>query len=130
MPSANKLPHSKFCTRPPGRSWRLATDHSGMSPHTHFQPGTTIVEVHGAVDTCNAEPLSNYVDHLASPGRSLILDLRRVDFFGRDGLRALGGIAEKSQRTGLRCALVTIQAVDNRAWSRPHHVTPPKDTRC
>lgn len=158
MPSANQLSHSKFCTRAPARSWRIASDHSGMSLRTHFQPGTTIVQVHGAVDAGNAERLSDYVDDLASPGRSLILDFRGVGFFSDDGLRALVRVGEKSQRTGVRWALVTSQAVERllpitdsnyrlataasleealqqliphpHAWSLPHHVTSPEATRC
>lgn len=113
MASANTLFHSKFCTRPPARSWHVSTDHSGgMSVRTHFQPGTTIVQVHGAVDAYNAERLSDHLDELASPGRSLILDLRGVRFFSDDGLRALVDIAEKSQRTRVQWAVVTSPAID------------------
>ncbi len=112
MPSANKPPHSKLCTNPFTRCCRVASDHSGISLRTHFQPGTTIVQVHGAVEACNATRLSDYVDDLASAARPLILDLRGVDFFSGDGFRALVRIAEKSHRTGMRWALVTGDAVD------------------
>jgi anti-anti-sigma factor len=141
-----------------GRSCRAATDHSGMSLRTHFQPGTTIVQVCGAVEACNAARLSDHIDDLASPGPPLILDLRGVDFFDGDGLRTLVGIAEKSQRAGVRWALVTSEAVDRLlrvtdsryrlpiaasveeavqrltspgpAQSLPHRVTPREVARC
>ena len=141
---------------PPARS-RVATDPSEMSLRTHFQPDITIVEVGGVVDGCNAEPLSDYVADLASPGRPLILDLYCVNFFGSEGLRAFARIAEACQHKGLRWAVATSEAVDrllhitdstyrlpttaslealqqltphNRAWSLPHRVTPPEGTRC
>jgi anti-anti-sigma factor len=158
MPSAETLSHNRFCTRPPARSRRVATGHSGMSLRTHFQPSTTIVEVQVAVDGRNAERLSDHVEELASPGRSLILDLRGVAFFSRDGLRVLARIAQESHRTGGRWALVTSEAVDrllpttdsnyrlptapspeealrqltphSRAWSLPQYGTPAENTRC
>ena len=83
-----------------------------MSLRTHFQPDITIVEVHGAVDACNAERLSDCVDDLASRDRPLILDLWGVDFFGGEGFRALVRIAEKFERTKVRWALATSEAVD------------------
>jgi anti-anti-sigma factor len=94
---------------PPGR---VATDHSGMLLRTHNQADTTIVEVRGAVDACNAALLSDYADDLASVARPLILDFSDVEFFGVDGLRTLVEITEKSQQTGMRWALVTNAAVD------------------
>ena len=112
MFNINECSRTDTYARPLARSCGVATDQSGISLRTHFQPDITIVEVHGAVDDCNADRLSDYVDNLASPGRPLILDLAGVDFFGGDGLRALAGIAEKSQRTGVRWALVISEAVD------------------
>jgi anti-anti-sigma regulatory factor len=97
MPSASKLSHSKFCTRPPAGAQLACSDRS-------FRQVT-------GVDACNAERLSDYVDELASLGGPLILDLRGVGSFSDDGLRALVRIVEKSQRIAVRWALVTSQAV-------------------
>ena len=88
MSSANTLSHSKFCTRPPPHSWPVAIIPACRC--AHFQPGTTIVRVHGAVDAGNAERLSDYVDDLASPGRFLILDLRGVSFLQRRRAPGIG----------------------------------------
>jgi anti-anti-sigma factor len=94
------------------RNCSLAADHAGMSLHTHFRPGITIVEVRGAIDAYNAERLSDHIDDLATRDRPLIIDLYCVDFFGCDGFRALVKIAETCQRQGVRWALVTSRAVD------------------
>lgn len=106
------VPSRNFCIHQPPRSQCVLTDSSGMSLRTRFQPYLTTVEVCGAVDACNGQRLSEYVDDVAGPGRSLIVDLRGVNFLSYGGLSALVGIAVKSQRTGVRCALVTSQAVD------------------
>lgn len=87
-------------------------DHSGMSLHTHFQPGATIVQVRGAVEGCDARRLSDYVSEVASSSRPLILDLRRVDFFTGEGFRTLIGIAERCRLSGVRWALVSSDAID------------------
>ncbi|MGH3675232.1 MAG: STAS domain-containing protein, partial [Mycobacterium sp.] len=84
---------------------------SGMSLRTHFQPDITVVEVRGAVDACNAQRLSDYAADLASAGRRLIVDLYGVDFFGRDGVRAMVKLAEKCQQIGVRWLLVPSEAV-------------------
>lgn len=146
------------CRHPIARSCGVSNDRSGMLLRTHFQPGTTIIQVLGAIEACNAARLSGYVDDLASAGRSLILDLRGVDFCSSDGLRALVEIVEKSQRSGMPCVLVTSEAVDrllavaerdhrpptaasvedalqqvtphNHACSLAQRVTPPEVTRC
>ncbi|MGH3541176.1 MAG: STAS domain-containing protein [Mycobacterium sp.] len=158
MLNINERSRTDTDTCPLARSCHASTDHSGMSLRTHFQPGTTIVQVHGAVEACNAARLSHHVDDLASVARPLILDLRGVDFFSGDGFRALVRIAEKSQRTGMRWALVSSEAVDrllrstdsnyrlrieasveealqqltspDPAWSLPQRVTQPEVTRC
>lgn len=112
MSNINERACTDTYTRPLARSCCVVTDHSGMSLRTHFQPDLTIVEAHGAVHAGNAARLSDCVDDLASRDRPLILDLWGVDFFGGDGFRALVRIAEKCQRTGVRWALVTGEAVD------------------
>lgn len=116
MPSPTKVPPSvaarKVCLHRPPSSRCVATDQSGMSLRAHFQPYATTVQVCGAVDASNGQRLSEYVDGLANPSRGLILDLRGVNFLSDGGLSALVRIVEKSQRTGVRCALVTSQAVD------------------
>ncbi|WP_424081815.1 STAS domain-containing protein [Mycobacterium sp.] len=70
-----------------------------MSFRTHFRPDITIVEVRGAVDACNADRLSDYIDDLTSSEWPLIVDHCGVDFFGGDGFRALPRMIQKCQRT-------------------------------
>lgn len=158
MSSINKSPHSKVYKRSVSRSCRVATDHCGMSLRTHFQPGATIVQVHGAVEAANAARLSDYVDDLASTARPLILDLRLVDLFTAEGYRTLIGLADKCRRTGARWALVPSDAVDRLlqtangdhrlpvatsvadalqqltsaepAWPQPQQITARESTRC
>lgn len=72
---------------PPGR---VATDHSGMLLRTHNQADTTIVEVRGAVDACNAALLSDYADDLASVARPLIFRFLRRGIFRRRRLTHIG----------------------------------------
>ncbi|MGH3554154.1 MAG: hypothetical protein ACRDT5_16530, partial [Mycobacterium sp.] len=66
MLNINERSRTDTDTCPLARSCHASTDHSGMSLRTHFQPGTTIVQVHGAVEACNAARLSHHVDDLAS----------------------------------------------------------------
>ena len=87
MLSTNRASHTESYSRPFAHSGRVAADHSGMSLRAHFQPDITIVEVHGAIDACNADRLTDSIDGLASPGRPVIVDLGGVDFFGGDGFR-------------------------------------------
>lgn len=158
MPSLSKLSHSKVYKRPVVRNRHVASDRSGMSLRSHFQPGATIVQVRGAVEGANASRLLDYLDDVASATRPLILDLRHVDFFTGDGFRTLIRIAEQCQRSKVRWALVTSEAIDqllrttdssyrlpiapsveeamqqltsaDSAWSLPHRVTDKESTRC
>lgn len=79
MSNINERARTGTDTRPLARSCCVVTDHCGLSLRTHFQPDLTIVEVHGAVDACNADRLSDCVDDLASRDRPLIFDLWGVD---------------------------------------------------
>jgi anti-anti-sigma factor len=137
---------------------RVATNHSSMSLSAHFQLDITIVEVHGAIDACNTERLSDYVAALAGPGRALVIDLYCVNFFGAEGFRAMVRITEQCKRKSVRWALVRSDAVERllritdsnyrlptAAWlvealqrltrhdhacSPPQRITPPELTRC
>lgn len=111
MLNMNERSRPGIDTRPVTRGRSAATDHCGMSMRTHFQPDITVVEVQGAVDACNAQRLSDYAADLASAGRRLIVDLYGVDFFGRDGVRALINLAERCQQMGARWLLVSSDAV-------------------
>ena len=88
-----------------GRSLLHVAAHTFPAGHNHCR-GTW------RGHACNADRLSDHVDDLVTPNRPLIVDLWGVDFFGADGFRALVRIAEKCQRTGVRWALVTGEAVD------------------
>lgn len=111
MSSGSEHSFAKSYRRSVARRRRTTTDHLGMSMRTHFQPGTTIIQICGAIEASNANRLSNCVDDLSIAERSLILDLRGVDFFGSEGFRALLGIAEKCLRNGVQWALVAGAAV-------------------
>ncbi len=157
MSSANKPSRAESHADADARSRRAAGDHSGMSLCTRFLPGITIVEVHGGVDACNADRLSDYAGDLATPSRPQIADLCGVNFFGYDGFRALARMAEKCHRRSVRWALVASEAVGrvlritvstyrlliatslgeallrltvhNHAWSVPHRIAPAEVTR-
>lgn len=112
MSSVSEHSFANSYRRSVARRRRTTADHLGMSTRTHFQPGATIIQVCGAIEAANANRLSNYIESLAGAERTLILDLRGVDFFGSEGFRALLRIAEKSRRTGSRWAVVGSAAVD------------------
>lgn len=111
MSNARERSFAESYRRSVARRRHTTIDHLGMSMRTHFQPGATIIQVCGAVESSNANRLSNYVDDLISAERSLIIDLRCVDFFGSEGFRVLVRIAEKCQQAGVRWALVASAAV-------------------
>ena len=112
MFTVNECCHTCAYTRRLTGRCRVATDHCGMSLSAHFRPDSTIVEVHGAIDACNAERLSDDVAALAGRGRPLVLDLYCVDFSGGDGFRGLVRIAERCKGKGVRWALVPSDAVE------------------
>lgn len=89
----------------------MATGRPGISLSADVQPDITAVEVRGVLDAWGAELVSDHLNGLASPGRSLIVDLSGVDIVGGHGFQALMRFAQRCQRVGVQWALVANEAV-------------------
>jgi anti-anti-sigma factor len=77
-----------------------------------LQSSIAVVIAHGDIDASNAHNLTEYTLAQVIQFRRLILDLRRVDFFGTEGFSALHKISVNCARLGRDWAIVPGAAVN------------------
>jgi anti-anti-sigma factor len=78
---------------------------------TDWGPSGPVIAVHGELDASNANQLAHYVQRCATHSRSLILNLRGVEFFGTAGFSALHTINAHCAGTHVRWAVAPSRAV-------------------
>ncbi|WP_156685721.1 STAS domain-containing protein [Mycobacterium sp. Marseille-P9652] len=76
-----------------------------------WDPSATLITVDGELDAANADELAGYVQHSASRGRRVILDLRGLDFIGTAGFSALHRINVVCSGAQVEWAMVPSPAV-------------------
>ncbi|MGH3523330.1 MAG: STAS domain-containing protein [Mycobacterium sp.] len=84
---------------------------------------STVVTAHGELDASNAGQLADYVQRCAAHSRSLILDLRDLEFFGTEGFSTLHTINVQCAGADVLWAVLPSQAV-----SRVLRICDPDDT--
>ncbi len=68
---------------------------------------TVVVRVVGEVDMATAPTVMNSVHgYVSAPGRTLVLDLTEVTFFGSDGINVLLTLRSACRRTGAHLRVV------------------------
>jgi anti-anti-sigma factor len=72
---------------------------------------TAVISAHGEIDASNADALAEYTLAHVADCRSLVLDLRDVNFFGASGFSALHEISAGCARAGVGWALLSGAAV-------------------
>jgi anti-anti-sigma factor len=73
--------------------------------------GATVLSVTGELDASNIDHLTDCARPYVASGRSLILDLTKLDFLGAQGIRSLFAIADECRRGGIKWALVPSHSV-------------------
>jgi anti-anti-sigma factor len=91
----------------PSRPWECHTARFTAD----WGPSGPVITAHGELDASNAGQLADYVQHCATHSRSLILDLRGVEFFGTAGFSALHTINVRCAGANVCWAVVPSQAV-------------------
>ncbi|MGW1054630.1 STAS domain-containing protein [Streptomyces sp. NPDC002521] len=96
---------------------RVAADHTRQDVVVahHVAGGTTVVSLHGEIDTLTAPTLSERLDALtAGPRPDLVLDLRTVTFIDCAGLGVLCRTRNRTLARRGRLRLVTESTVFRR----------------
>jgi anti-anti-sigma factor len=73
--------------------------------------GATVIAASGELDASNIHHLTDYTRSCLTGGRSLVLDLSRLNFLGARGIRNLFEIADQCERRGIEWALVPSHPV-------------------
>ncbi len=71
----------------------------------------TTYRVTGSVDLSNSSTFSDVVSNDVEAGRSIVLDLSGVDFFGTAALSVVAGLDDRSAANGSHLTLVVGDAV-------------------
>jgi anti-anti-sigma factor len=66
--------------------------HRGRFAASHIPPSTVVITVEGEIDATNSRHLTTYIEGQVAGSQRLLLDLRRVEFFGTAGFAALHNI--------------------------------------
>jgi anti-anti-sigma factor len=76
-----------------------------------LKSSVAVISAHGEIDASNADTLAEYTLGHVTGCRSLILDLRDVEFFGAKGFSALHKVSAGCAGAGIGWALVPGAAV-------------------
>jgi anti-anti-sigma factor len=93
----------------PGTLGQFSSDGVCLSAQT--LDGATVIVATGELDASNIHHLTDYVRSCLTSGRSLILDLSRLDFLGAQGIRTLLKISDECRRSGIEWVLVPSHPV-------------------
>jgi anti-anti-sigma factor len=77
----------------------------------YWAPSAVVITAHGELDAANADQLADYVQRSATYSRSLVLDLRGLEFFGIAGFSALHMINVRCVKADVHWALVPSPSV-------------------
>jgi anti-anti-sigma factor len=69
------------------------------------------IAVVGDIDASNADPLTEYIYERAAKCRSVIVDLRDVEFFGTEGFSLLCGIDARCTQAAVSLKLIAGESV-------------------
>ncbi len=93
------------------QSWQRKRRSGTAEFHARTGPSATVITAHGELDAANANELTNYAERCVRRSKSVILDLRGLEFIGTAGFSALQRIDAVCSAAGASWVLVPGRAV-------------------